>query len=125
MEELSLLQILANITDPHNWVDPEELVQIISQNPSLRGITYGYVAEVQFARSLEEGPLQIREHHKDDDHKKTKSDRTFVYNGRKYTVQLKSLQTGSIQEVEPGRFKATIQNDASDRRGPRGCEHPH
>lgn len=108
-------EVLERITNPLNWIDPASLIDIIHDNPSLRGFTYGYVAEQQFVAYLER-ELSVTEHSKDDDHQKTKSDRTFVYNGRSFTVQLKSLQTHSIREVETGTFRATVQNDASDRR---------
>lgn len=53
----------------------------------------------------------------DDDHKKTKSDNTFLYNGRLYTAQVKCLQTTLIKETgKTGVFQAVVQNDASDRR---------
>src|SRR5260370_37259444 len=77
-------------------------------------MTYGYVAEAAFVKFIEK--LGIKKHFKPDDHKKTKSDRTFDLGGRRYTIQLKSLQTNSIREAEPGRFTAKVQNDASDAR---------
>ncbi len=106
--------VLENIRDPHRWIENEALVQLIKENPSLRGMTYGYVAEAAFVKFIEK--LGIKEHFKPDDHKKTKSDRTFDLGGRRYTIQLKSLQTNCITEVEPGRFTAKVQNDASDAR---------
>ena len=77
-------------------------------------MVYGYVSEQRFAGTL--GGRGIREHHKPDDHKKTKSDRTFTYGSKEYTIQLKSIQTNSVKEPSPGKFTAKIQNDASDRR---------
>lgn len=106
--------VLENIRNPHRWIENEALVQLIKENPSLRGMTYGYVAEAAFVKFVER--LGIKEHFKPDDHKKTKSDRTFNLGGRQYTIQLKSLQTNSIRETEPGRFSAKVQNDASDAR---------
>ncbi len=113
-QALTFNTVLENIRDPHRWIENEALVQLIKENPSLRGMTYGYVAEAAFVKFIEE--LGIKEHFKPDDHKKTKSDRTFNLGGRRYTIQLKSLQTNSIREVEPGRFTAKVQNDASDAR---------
>ncbi len=52
---------------------------------------------------------------KDDDHEKTKSDRTVVYKGRPISIQVKSIQTNSIK-LANGVFTASVQNDASDRR---------
>jgi hypothetical protein len=114
VQALTFDGVLENIRDPHRWIENEALVQLIKENPSLRGMTYGYVAEAAFVKFVEK--LGIVEHFKPDDHKKTKSDRTFNLGGRQYTIQLKSLQTNSIRETEPGRFRAKVQNDASDAR---------
>ena len=67
--------VLENIRNPNKWIEKDALVQLIIENPSLRGMTYGYVAEAAFVKYLEK--LGIKEHFKPDDHKKTKSDRTF------------------------------------------------
>lgn len=111
---LTLRHVLENITDPTHWVNPQTLMNLLEQIPSLRGFTYGYVSEYEFVRFLSR--LDILDHYRDDDHKKTKSDRTFSHQGVSYSVQLKSLQTNSIRETAPGVFAAIVQNDASDRR---------
>ena len=113
-QALTLAVVLENIRNPHRWIENEALVHLIIENPSLRGMTYGYVAEAAFVKFVEN--LGIKEHFKPDDHKKTKSDRTFNLKGKQYTIQLKSLQTNSIREREPGKFTAKVQNDASDAR---------
>jgi hypothetical protein len=110
----TLAEVLGNIRDPRFWIQTEALVQLIIDNPSLRGMVYGYVSEAAFAAFLDD--LGIKKHFKPDDHKKTKSDRTIDRNGRRYTIQLKSLQTNALREIEPGRFSGKVQNDASDRR---------
>lgn len=110
----TLADILDNIRDPRHWIKPDALIQLIIDNPSLRGIIYGYVSEAAFCNFLDE--QGITDHFKPADHKKTKSDRTFDYNGRQYTVQLKSIQTNTIRQAAAGRFTAKVQNDASDRR---------
>lgn len=109
------LEVTNRITEPLNWVDSETLIQVIRDNPSLRGFVYGYVAEQRFAEYIENS-LGIKDHTKDDDHAKTKSDRTFLQGDRTFTIQLKSLQTNTIREIAPDTYKATVQNDASDRR---------
>ena len=113
---LTIEQILLNITDPSKWVNPYELIEIIQSNPSLRGMTYGYVSEQEFVKYLGRDGAGITKHYKDDDHKKTKSDRTIFHNGRMLTIQLKSFQTNTIRSTGEGTFRANIQNDASDRR---------
>ncbi|MFZ0830249.1 MAG: restriction endonuclease [Thermoplasmata archaeon] len=97
------------------WADLATLIKALTENPSLRGIVMGYVAEDKFERlvlSTLSGATRIS---KDPDHKKSKSDRRFVLGGREYTIQLKSIQTTSLEDQE-GRVVARVQNDASDRR---------
>ncbi|MFP4436710.1 MAG: hypothetical protein ACLFVO_05640 [Chloroflexaceae bacterium] len=114
MPQITLEEILANVIDPTRWAVPETLIEVI-KIPSLRGMVYGYVAEYEFTRYLRE-TLNITEYTRDDDHKKTKSDLNFVYNGKRYSVQVKCLQTTLIKQRADGVFKAVAQNDASDRR---------
>ena len=78
-------------------------------------MAYGNYAEEMFLNWLQKYP-EVTNITRDDDHKKTKSDRTFTYRGRTVTVQNKSIQTNSIRETAPGLFGAKIQNDASDAR---------
>jgi hypothetical protein len=112
----NLDEVLRNIRNPRRWADPETLYKVLEEVPSLRGIVYGNVAEVHFSRWLEEKGIPLESQTRDDDHLKTGSDRTIQLKGRQYTVQVKSMQTNSIAEIEPGVFQANIQVDASDRR---------
>lgn len=114
----SFEQVRENICDPMHWIDKDGLVDVLKANPSLRGMVYGYVAEVAFARHLEKLGIAEKDHFKPDDHKRkqAKSDRTLKYENKQYTVQLKSIQTNSLRQPRPGVFTATVQNDASDRR---------
>lgn len=112
----SLDEVLNRIKDPHEWTDPEYLIQILQERPSVRGMVYGFLAEIQFAHWLDVNGVPLATHVVDDDHAKTKSDRTIPYEGKRYTIQVKSMQTNSIKEVSPGQFKAGIQCDGSDRR---------
>jgi len=112
----TLDEVLMNIRDPRRWMDPAALVQLIVDNPSLRGFAYGYAAEFEFTKYLERLGTVISEHYKADDHKKTKADRTFVFGERVYTVQLKSVQTNLTKEISPGVYETKVQNDASDSR---------
>lgn len=102
-------------------VPPEELVESIKRAPSLRGMILGYVAEHMFVKHvLDRYPVILSEHiehHDDHDRTANKSDRTIAYNGRKYGIQLKSIQTNSIvRDLTSGHLHADVQNDASDRR---------
>ncbi|MGO9322496.1 MAG: hypothetical protein ACLQBY_17095 [Solirubrobacteraceae bacterium] len=107
--------MLESIKDPLNWTDPDILVQLLRERPSVRGMVYGFLAEVQFAHWLDQNGIPVETHTVDDDHAKTKSDRTIPYKGRRYTIQVKSMQTNSIRLSERG-YTAGIQCDGSDRR---------
>jgi len=100
-------------------VSPTELVEAIKRAPSLRGMILGYIAEEMFEKHVLgalPGASKIRKH---DDHDRSmnKSDRDFVFGGRRYSIQLKSIQTNSIA-YDPASevLCADVQNDGSDRR---------
>jgi len=112
----SLKEVIENITDPHRWAHPETVIKVLEETPSVRGMVYGNFAEAMFADYLIELGVPVEDQSRDDDHAKTKADRTFTRAGRSYTVQLKSMQTGSIKQLDDGTFKAKIQCDASDKR---------
>jgi hypothetical protein len=111
-----LAEVLKNITDPHRWAESETILRVLEETPSVRGMVYGNFAEAMFADSLVSLGIPVADQLRDDDHAKTKSDRTFKRGTRSYTVQLKSMQTGSIKELDDGSFRAKIQCDASDKR---------
>jgi hypothetical protein len=108
--------VLRNIQDPGRWADIQSLTSIIAEIPSVRGIVYGNVAEVKFAEWLVDRGVRTEDMSRDRDHLKTSSDRTFNYKGRRLKLQLKSMQTNSIRQLENGSFTARVQVDASDRR---------
>ena len=112
----SLEDVVTNIKDPRRWADFESLVAVMTEVPSVRGMVYGNVAEVEFAKWLVKQGVPMEDQTRDDDHARTKSDRTILFEGRRYTIQLKSLQTNSVKEQSPGHFAAHLQCDASDRR---------
>lgn len=116
MEPKSLADVLRNIKDPTRWANRDALIRVLKEVPSVRGMVYGNVAEVEFSDWLVEHGIPDDAQVRDDDHAKTKSDRTILYKRHRYTIQLKSMQTNSIKEPEPRRFTAKIQCDASDRR---------
>jgi len=110
-----LKEALNNIRDPHKWTDAETVFRVIRENPSLRGFVYGYVSEMEFERNYLKSRKGIEGFSKDDDHEKTKSDRTVIFKRKRITIQVKSIQTNSIKFAD-GVFTASVQNDASDRR---------
>lgn len=96
-------------------ISPNELTILVDQNPSLRGILLGYVAEMKFQ--------EIWLNHKDikfiikhDDHaREKKGDRVVNYRGQDIIIEVKSLQTNSIKR-EGEFWRGKTQVDASDRR---------
>lgn len=111
----------ARVSTMIDAIEPEQLVASIKRAPSLRGMILGYVAEQMFEVHVPRRyDLILADdiiHHDDHDRSANKSDRTITFNGRRYGIQLKSMQTNSIaRNVGSGLLEACVQNDASDRR---------
>lgn len=97
-------------------ITEHELTELVDQNPSLRGIMLGYVAEKKFHDIFLEHP-DVTEKSKDDDHnRKLKGDRRIIYKGKPLTIEVKSLQTKMVRQVGPDEWSGKAQVDASDRR---------
>jgi hypothetical protein len=93
-----------------------ELTELVEQNPSLRGILLGYVAEKKFHDAFLNHP-DITEKSKDDDHDRTKKgDRRIVYKGHTFLIEVKSLQTSMVQRLGANKWLGKAQVDASDSR---------
>ena len=93
----------------------EELTDLVDENPSLRGIMLGYAAEHKFREFVQDHP-HISGTKKYDDHdRKRKSDRVITYKGEDFSIEVKSLQTNSVQKIAGG-WKGRAQVDGSDRR---------
>ena len=93
----------------------QELTEIIQQNPSMRGLMLGYIAEYKL-RKMHFSDAIFENVHKYDDHdRKKKGDLTVTYRGREFRIECKSLQTNSIVTTARG-YKGKYQCDASDRR---------
>lgn len=94
-----------------------EFTELIDGNPSLRGMVLGYAAEVKFRRMFlgHRGDITST---KDDDHdRKKKGDRRLRYKERDIVVEVKSLQTNTVDYDEKSkRWSGKSQVDASDRR---------
>lgn len=107
-------QRLALILD--RWeLTHQEFTNLIDANPSLRGVTLGYIAEAKFHNMFLHHP-DVSQVRKDDDHdRRRKGDRTFLYKGHKFIVEVKSLQTNLVKR-DGEVLKGKSQVDASDRR---------
>lgn len=92
-----------------------ELTELVNENPSLRGIMHGYVAEHKFRQLIEMHP-SISSSRKYDDHDRSrKSDRVVTYKGMDFSIEVKSLQTNSIRKIGE-QWVGAAQVDGSDRR---------
>lgn len=98
-------------------VSAEQLSEIIAQNPSLRGMLFGYVAEIKLRELIFSFP-EVTYMTKFDDHdRKKKGDLYVIYQGRAFDIEAKSLQTAMVKrDEENGRWTGKAQVDASDRR---------
>lgn len=96
-------------------VSERELSRLILENPSLRGIMLGYVAELKLQQLLERHPQITRTLKHDDHDRKRKSDRVIIYKGMEFSIESKSLQTNSIKR-DGDKWVGRAQVDGSDRR---------
>ncbi|MDD9882768.1 MAG: restriction endonuclease [Cyanobacteria bacterium MAG STY4_bin_9] len=101
----------------HKWELTEaELSQIIEQNPSLRGMMFGYVSEFKVRKTWFERE-EFSEVKKPDDHDRSKKgDLSVVYKNKEIRIEVKGLQTDSVRNTEGDSWAGNFQCDASDRR---------
>lgn len=91
--------------------------ELLTDNPSLRGMVMGYAAEIKARKQYFEGDSRVTGLTKYDDHDRTKKgDISFHYAGHEFSVEVKSLQTAMIKPIGGGTFTGKFQCDASDRR---------
>lgn len=82
-------------------ISAEYLTAVVNDNPSLRGMIVGYIAEKKLYELFEDSGKASRLK-KDDDHDRTKKgDLVVTYKGFDFKIEVKSLQTNQIK-VERG-----------------------
>lgn len=97
-------------------ITEEQLTDLVDQNPSLRGMVLGYVAETKFHDQFLNHEA-ITESGKDDDHnRKKKGDRFITYKGKRLVIEVKSLQTAMCKQIGEDTWQGKSQVDGSDRR---------
>lgn len=97
-------------------ISEQDLTELVDQNPSLRGILLGYVAERKFHETFLDHPA-ITEKGKDDDHDRTrKGDCRITYKGKNLVIEVKSLQTNLVKNLGEDCWLGKSQVDASDSR---------
>ncbi len=73
------------------------LTDVVVENPSLRGMVMGYIAERKLREGLQ-GHGRATAFRKDDDHdRKKKGDLVVTYQGFEFKIEVKSLQTHTIE----------------------------
>lgn len=122
IEPSVILSTLAQQTSRETILDKWEitsnqLTTLLEENPSLRGMLLGYVAELKLKEIITSYP-EVSYTTKFDDHdRKKKDDLYVVYRGRAFDIESKSLQTKTIKrDSESGTWFGKAQVDASDRR---------
>jgi hypothetical protein len=94
-----------------------QLTQMLENNPSLRGMMLGYVAEHKLKEIINDIPGVSFITKFDDHNRKKKGDLYIVYKNRAFDVESKSLQTNMISRDEKtGIWTGKAQVDGSDRR---------
>ena len=98
-------------------ITADQLTEIVGENPSLRGMLFGYVAEIKLKEIISAFP-EVSYMTKFDDHdRKKKGDLYVVYHDRAFDIESKSLQTSTVKwNDENNRWIGKAQVDASDRR---------
>lgn len=97
-------------------ISAEELTKIVDENPSLRGFMFGYVSEYK-ARTYFDGHEDIENLMKYDDHdRSSKGDISFIYKGKEFKIEAKSLQTNTVIRTGHSSWSGKFQCDASDKR---------
>ena len=92
-----------------------ELTEIVAENPSMRGLMFGYVAEYKLKKIWLERPeienvMRPRAHDR-----KAKGDFRFQYRGRTATLEVKCLDIPKVR-FKAGAYEGTFQCNASDAR---------
>lgn len=112
----SLFLLNNNILDKLD-ISVEEFQWSMENNPSLRGVVIGYLAELKLRQAFQ-GDARVTRLFKYDDHdRKKKSDLVVEYKGKQISLEVKSLQTNTVKDgaetdgvIKYGKF----QCDASD-----------
>lgn len=101
-----------------SWdITTENIDTLLTENPSLRGMLFGYVAELKLKTLISSFP-HIKSMKKYDDHdRKKKGDLHFIYKNTEFSIESKSLQTNQIKFDPKAKIHfGKAQVDASDRR---------
>jgi len=101
-----------------DWeITANQLTEMLHENPSLRGMLLGYVAEFKLREIITACPEVTYTTKFYDHNRKKKGDLYIVYKGQAFNIESKSLQTNTVTFDEVTHtWSAKTQVDASDRR---------
>ncbi|TJZ75814.1 restriction endonuclease [Rhodococcus oryzae] len=96
----------------------DEINELLTANPSLRSFVMGYAAEIKCRNMYFTDHPDLAGIYKPDDHDRTeKGDWIITYKGNRIGVEVKSIQSNSMQpRKRGGLIKPNYQCDASDAR---------
>lgn len=97
---------------PDHWndwkLDPEEFNRIIHKNSNALSAIYGYVAEERLREEYLEGDDRVTNLRSPADQDSAdKGDWAFQWNGEPMKIEVKSLQTHTIEEIDSNQTKLT------------------
>ena len=90
-----------------------ELSEIVAENPSMRGLMFGFVAEYKLKKAWLERREVVNLVRPRSHDRKQKCDFLFDYKGHAIRVEVKCLDTPKVKEVT-GSYEGTFQCNASD-----------
>lgn len=95
-------------------ITAEELSEIVAENPSMRGLVFGFVAEYKLKKLWLEKP-EFQNLTRPRSHDRTqKCDFRFDYRGMNVKIEVKCLDTPKVKIREQGAYDGTFQCNASD-----------
>ncbi len=98
-------------------ITPEQLTKLLVENPSLRGMLFGYVAELKLREIVTAIPGVSFSVKFDDHNRKKKGDLYVVYRNKAFNLESKSLQSSTVKwNAQKQQWTGKAQVDTSDRR---------
>lgn len=104
-------------------IDAPYFTKVVKDNPSLRGMILGYIAERKL-RDIFEGSGITKNHTKSDDHDRNKKgDLNLNYKGEDIVIEVKSLQTNTVEIKNPdGDWIPLIKKEKAGRKESSGLK---
>ena len=99
----------------------EEFNEVLTRNPSIRGMVHGYLAEEKLKKEYWKPSNEITNLHSPDDHDRDlKADWIFDYKEEEILCEVKSLQSNYVEKGQNAHgepeWTGKFQCDASDKR---------